>query len=56
MSETKVTLKESFYVDTGGCYPDVGSTSISMNLKVEGNYNYNRLQLIRQLSIPYNEV
>ena len=40
----------------GGCYSDVGSSSISMSFIVEGNYNYNRLELFRQLSIPYNEV
>ena len=39
-----------------GCYPDVGSSTISISLKVEGKYIYNRLQLIKQLPIPYNKV
>ena len=39
----------------GGCYSDVGSSSISMSLRVEGNHNYNRLQSISQLSIPYKK-
>ena len=31
-------LQNKIFKVTGGCNPDVGSSSISMSLKVEGNY------------------
>ena len=49
-------LPNKIFKVMGGCHPDFGSSSIYMSSKVEENYNFNRLQLIRQLRIPYNEV